>query len=190
MTPTKKTSQNKAKNSAAKETAKENKTGSDAVSTKTALQDSAPKTTSALSKRKLKQQQKPRTTHQVSAERKKRTKLQQKLAQKKHPVFRGRFGKPNVRRKSIKKWQKWRKWRGIDIRKSVHHGFRPDSGYRTKSALRGMHPSGFFETTVFSTRQLQAISPQTAVRIAAMVGKKNRKQILAQAKQKGIRVLN
>lgn len=132
----------------------------------------------------------PRVPQEPTAERKKRSKVQALIAQKARPTFRGRFGKPNVRRKSIEKWQKWRKPRGIDIRKGTHRGRIPNSGYQTVRKIRGLHPSGFEETLVASIKELRQVQRGMAIRIRAGVGKQKRRELVQEALQKGFKVLN
>lgn len=137
-----------------------------------------------------KKEKKERVSHTATPERKKRAKIQAQIAQKKRTRFRGRFGKPNVRRKSIEKWQKWRKPRGIDIRRGEHKGKRPNSGFGSPREIRGLHPSGFEEVRIASLNEIRGLKSGIAVRIQAGIGQKKRKQMILEAKQKGIHVLN
>jgi len=108
-----------------------------------------------------------------------------------HPVFRGRFGKKNIRRKSIAKWDKWRKPHGIDLDKGLQHGFRPKIGYRSDASIRGIHPSGYLEILVNNMNDLEKINPKIhAARIGATVGKRKRNIMVAKANEKKIWVLN
>jgi len=118
--------------------------------------------------------------------------IQKKLSSKKHtPVFRGRFGKKNIRRKSIEKWDKWRKPHGIDLDKGLQHGFRPKIGYRRSVETRNIHPSGFKDVLVCNMNDLEKINPKVeAARIAATIGKRKRNEMVAKANEKGIWVLN
>ena len=126
-----------------------------------------------------------------NAEQKKtREQLRAQIAVKNRPRFRGRFGKPNVRRKGIEKWQKWRKPRGIDIRKGIHKGRIPNSGYGTPRKIRFLHPSGLAEVRIANLRELDALFGHAAVRIQASVGKKKRKELVLRAQAKGFFVLN
>jgi len=117
---------------------------------------------------------------------------QTKLWERKHtPVFRGRFGKKNIRRKSIAKWDKWRKPHGIDLDKGIQHGFRPKIGYRSKVELRGVHPSGYIEVLVCNANDLARIdTKKEAARFAATIGKKKRNELMKKANEKGVWVLN
>ncbi len=108
-----------------------------------------------------------------------------------HPVFRGRFGKKNIRRKSIAKWDKWRMPHGIDLDKGIEHGFRPKIGYRGCREARGIHPSGYREVLVCNFNDLEKIDPKTqAAKLAATIGKRKRNEIITKANAKGIWVLN
>ena len=110
---------------------------------------------------------------------------------KKLPTFRGRFGKKNIRRKSKAKWQKWRKPRSIDLDRGLQHGYRPKIGYRSKTELRDIHPSGYVEVMVRNINELETVEVKTqAIRISATVGKRKRNDIITQANKKGIWVLN
>lgn len=135
-------------------------------------------------------EKKERVSHTATPERKKRAKIQALIVQKKRTRFRGRFGKPNVRRKSIEKWQKWRKPRGIDIRRGEHKGKRPNSGFGSPRETRGLHPSGFEEVRIASLNEIRGLKSGIAIRIQAGIGQKKRKQMILDAKQKGIHVLN
>ncbi len=150
------------------------------------------KKTVAITEKKVPaaKEKKERASHTATPERKKRAKIQARIAQKKRTKFMGRFGKPNVRRKSIEKWQKWRKPRGIDIRRGEHKGKRPNSGFGTPREIRGLHPSGFEEVRIASLNEIKGLKSGIAIRIQAGTGKKKRKQMITEAKQKGIHVLN
>ena len=117
---------------------------------------------------------------------------QKKIVLKKHtPVFRGRFGKKNIRRKSIEKWDKWRKPHGIDLDKGIEHGCRPKIGYRRSVETRDVHPSGFIDVLVCNKNDLAKIDAKTqAVRLSRTLGKKKRNELVTEANKKGIWVLN
>ncbi len=118
--------------------------------------------------------------------------LMKKLNSKKHhPVFRGRFGKKNIRRKSIAKWDKWRLPHGIDLDKGRNHGRQPRIGYRSTKEIRFVHPSGYKEVLVCNMNDIAKIDNKTqAARIGATVGKRKRNEIVSEANKKGIWVLN
>jgi len=65
------------------------------------------------------------------------------------------------------------------------------TGYKGPKIARGLHPSGLREVMVHNVEELALVDPSVqAARIAHTVGKKKRALILAEAKQKEIRVLN
>jgi len=115
-----------------------------------------------------------------------------KINAKKHtPVFRGRFGKKNIRRKSIAKWDKWRKPHGIDLDKKIAHGSRPKIGYGRNIETRHIHPSGYMEVMVCNFNDLATINPKLqAARLSRTLGKRKRNEIMKKANEKGIWVLN
>jgi len=117
--------------------------------------------------------------------------LREMIKQKrKRPVFRGRFGKRKIRKKSVEKWNKWRKPRGIDIKRKKEDGAWPRPGYGALREIKGIHPSGFAEVMVSNPSQLSGIGKNIAVRISAGVGRKKRLEIARQANKQGIHVLN
>ncbi len=117
---------------------------------------------------------------------------QKKLLAKTHtPVFRGRFGKKNIRRKSIAKWDKWRKPHGIDLDKGLQHGFRPKIGYGRAVEIRDIHPSGYIDVLVCNINDLEKINPKVeAARFSRTIGKRKRNELMKKANEKGIWVLN
>lgn len=104
-----------------------------------------------------------------------------------------RFKREGVDKKKCIK-DSWRRPRGLQSKQRAQKkakGPLPTPGYGSPVAVRGMHPSGFFEMLVFNPLDLDKVDPTThAVRIAASVG--GRKRILIQdaAAAAGIRVLN
>jgi len=67
----------------------------------------------------------------------------------------------------------------------------PTIGYRTPKQIRGLHPSGYEDVLVNNTAELEDIDPDLeAIRIASKVGGKKRAQIIEQADEKEIHVLN
>ncbi len=87
----------------------------------------------------------------------------------------------------------WRRPRGIDNKQRLKlksAGALPSVGWRSAKAVRGLHPSGFFEKLVFNEKQLAQVDARTqAVRIAAGVGLKKRQAILKKAAELGLKVL-
>lgn len=88
----------------------------------------------------------------------------------------------------------WRKPKGIDSKMRLRVKGWPKIvkvGYRGPAAVRGLHPSGFRDVLVYNVSDLQRLNPETdAARIAHTVGAKKRREILAKAKELGIKVLN
>jgi large subunit ribosomal protein L32e len=117
-------------------------------------------------------------------------KIREKIKAKKKPVFRGRFGKKQTRRKSNEKWDKWRRPRGIDITRKSEDGAVVDIGYRTERKIRGLHPSGMKEVMVCTPAELGKVSEGCAARISGTVGKKKKADIVKTAESMNIKVLN
>ncbi len=88
----------------------------------------------------------------------------------------------------------WRKPRGKHSKQREHLKRRPpvvDAGYRSPAAVRGMHPSGYYEVLVHNVSDLEKIDPKRqAARIASSVGKKKREDISKKAEELNIKLLN
>ena len=88
----------------------------------------------------------------------------------------------------------WRKPKGIDSKMRLRVQGWPKIvkvGYRGPAAVRGLHPSGYRDVLVYNVSDLERLNPETdAARIAHTVGAKKRMEILAKAKELGIKVLN
>jgi large subunit ribosomal protein L32e len=88
----------------------------------------------------------------------------------------------------------WRKPRGQHNKQREQKkakGALPKPGFGSPVAVRGMHPSGFFEVLVTSLKELEGLDPKTqAVRIGATVGTRKRVTIQEQAVSAGLKVLN
>jgi len=88
----------------------------------------------------------------------------------------------------------WRKPKGIDSKMRLRVKGWPKIvkvGYRGPAAVRGLHPSGYRDVLVYNVSDLERLNPETdAARIAHTVGAKKRMEILAKAKELGIKVLN
>jgi len=88
----------------------------------------------------------------------------------------------------------WRRPRGglSKQRKGIKgKGQTVEAGFRTPTATRGLHPSGFEEVHVHNTDDLEGVDGDTeAVRIGSTVGARKREAIEEQAEQQGVRVLN
>jgi large subunit ribosomal protein L32e len=88
----------------------------------------------------------------------------------------------------------WRKPRGQHNKQREQKkakGALPKPGFGSPVAVRGMHPSGFFEVLVTSLKDLEGLDPKTqAVRLGATVGMRKRIIIQEQAVAAGLKVLN
>jgi large subunit ribosomal protein L32e len=88
----------------------------------------------------------------------------------------------------------WRKPRGQHNKQREQKkakGALPKPGFGSPVAVRGMHPSGFFEVLVTSLKDLEGLDPNTqAVRLGATVGTRKRTIIQDKALTAGLRVLN
>jgi large subunit ribosomal protein L32e len=89
---------------------------------------------------------------------------------------------------------KWRYPQGIQSKMRRHWGTHADVvsiGHRGPKAARGLHPSGFREVLIHNADGLDGVDPaKDAVRIAAQVGRRKREALQADARKRGIRVLN
>lgn len=88
----------------------------------------------------------------------------------------------------------WRKPRGQHNKQREQRkakGNLPKPGFGSPIAVRGMHPSGFFEVIVHTVHDLEGLDPKKqAIRIAANVGSRKRTVIQEKAITAGLRVLN
>lgn len=88
----------------------------------------------------------------------------------------------------------WRKPRGQHNKQREQKkakGALPKPGFGSPVAVRGMHPSGFFEVLVTSLKDLEGLDPKTqAVRLGGTVGTRKRSVIQEQAVSAGLKVLN
>ena len=90
--------------------------------------------------------------------------------------------------------ENWRRPRGLDnkMRRRVK-GWPscPSVGYRGPKESRGLHPSAFKEVMVFNLNDLNKIAPELeAIRIASSVGNRKRAEIIREARERGIHILN
>jgi len=107
-------------------------------------------------------------------------------------------GKPQFNRQDYHKKKRtpesWRRPRGnlSKQRRGVKgKGAKVESGYRTPTAVRGRHPSGFEEVRVHNVADLEGVDgDHEAARIASTVGGRKRERIEDEAEERGIRVLN
>jgi large subunit ribosomal protein L32e len=130
----------------------------------------------------------------VTKEKQQKTSAEEQLFKKDY----SKHKKPKFRRQESWRYKRvtdvWRRPHGIDskMRKKVK-GWPPSPtiGYRSSKKTRGLHPSGFVETRVYSVEDLSKIDPELqAIRIGHTVGVRKRVEILALAGEKGIHVLN
>ena len=88
----------------------------------------------------------------------------------------------------------WRKPRGQHNKQREQKkakGALPKPGFGSPVAVRGMHPSGFFEVLISSVKELEGIDPKThAIRIGATVGERTRVCLQEKAIAEGFKVLN
>jgi large subunit ribosomal protein L32e len=88
----------------------------------------------------------------------------------------------------------WRKPRGQHNKQREQKkakGALPKPGFGSPIAVRGMHPSGFFEVMVFSEKDLEGLNPKLqAVRIGGTVGERKRIALQEKAGSAGLKVLN
>jgi large subunit ribosomal protein L32e len=107
-------------------------------------------------------------------------------------------GKPQFNRQDYHKKKRtptsWRRPRGglSKQRRGIKgKGDKVEAGYRTPTAVRGKHPSGFEEVRVHTPDELDGVDPDSeAVRIASTVGARKRERIEELAEEREIRVLN
>jgi large subunit ribosomal protein L32e len=88
----------------------------------------------------------------------------------------------------------WRKPRGQHNKQREQKkakGALPKPGFGSPIAVRGMHPSGYFEVLISSVKELEGIDPKThAIRIGATVGERTRVGLQEKAIAVGFKVLN
>jgi len=109
-----------------------------------------------------------------------------------------REGKPQFNRQDHHKKKRvgtsWRRPRGTlsKQRRSIKgKGATVEAGFRSPTASRDLHPSGFEEVYVHNTDDLEGVDGDIqAVRIASKVGGRKRERIEDECEDRGIRVLN
>lgn len=110
------------------------------------------------------------------------------LKKKKKP----KFNVPNAGfKRSVK--ARWRRPRGIDNKKRIRKyssGACPKVGYGTPESLRHVHPSGLKEILVHNVNEILKATKENIVRFASGTGMKKRKDMLAKAKELGLKVAN
>jgi len=121
-------------------------------------------------------------------EKKRLMRLKKKMSQKR-PYFRQFEEWRLVRIKDH-----WRRPKGIDNKMRQKRKGWPRTvnvGYGSPKAVRHLHPTGFEEVTVFNVGDLTIVDPETQVaRIGGSVGRRKRKDILREAAELGIKILN
>jgi large subunit ribosomal protein L32e len=89
---------------------------------------------------------------------------------------------------------RWRRPRGVDSKMRQNVKGWPKTvniGYGGPRAARFLHPSGYAEVLVHNVSQIEGVDSETqAIRIAHTVGGRKRTEIMARAKEKGLRILN
>jgi len=109
-----------------------------------------------------------------------------------------REGKPQFNRQDYHKKKRvptsWRRPRGTlskQRRSMKGKGDTVQAGFRSPTAARGLHPSGFEEVRVHNVDDLDGVDGDTqAVRIASKVGARKRERIEEECEDAEIRVLN
>jgi large subunit ribosomal protein L32e len=109
-----------------------------------------------------------------------------------------REGKPQFNRQDYHKKKRtpssWRRPRGnlSKQRRGIKgKGDTVQAGFRSPTAARGLHPSGFEEVRVHNVDDLEGVDgDEQAVRIASTVGGRKRERIEDVAEEREIRVLN
>jgi large subunit ribosomal protein L32e len=90
--------------------------------------------------------------------------------------------------------ENWRKPKGKDnkMRRQVSGVPRiVKIGYRGPKIARGLHPSGYTDNIVFNVNDLYKLDPKKdAARLAHTVGARKRKEIISQATNMHIKILN
>src|SRR4030043_184110 len=114
-------------------------------------------------------------------------------ARKRAKAKKPEFARPESWR-YLKLKENWRRPRGLDnkMRRKIK-GWPPtvSVGYKGPKLARGLHPSGYRDVLVHNVKELSAVDPKTqAARIARTVGKRKRAQIIAEARERKVVVLN
>ena len=117
----------------------------------------------------------------------------ERLLAQRNEVSKPQFNRQDhhMRKRVPSSWQRPRGGLSKQRRRVKGKGAVVEAGYRSPTAVRGRHPSGFEEVRVHRPDDLDAIDGDTqAVRIASAVGGRKRERIEDRAEDEGIRVLN
>jgi large subunit ribosomal protein L32e len=129
------------------------------------------------------------STKKAKAGTEERKQVKRKLSKKRRLKFRRCESWRYVRLK-----ENWRKPKGIDSKMRLKLRSQPklpSIGSRSPVETRYLHPSGLREVLVHKPEDLKSIdAKKQAVRIAHGVGERKRVQILKEAEEMGLRVLN
>jgi large subunit ribosomal protein L32e len=106
--------------------------------------------------------------------------------------------KPEFRRQESWRYKRvkenWRRPRGVTSKmRKEESGFpaKVKNGYGTTASTRGLHPRGLVDQLVWREVELEKLDPKVhIVRIAARVGEKKRRGILAKAKDLNFHIAN
>jgi large subunit ribosomal protein L32e len=106
--------------------------------------------------------------------------------------------KPEFRRQESWRYKRvkenWRRPRGVTSKmRKEESGFpaKVKNGYGTAASTRGLHPRGLVDQLVWREVELDKLDPKVhIVRIAARVGEKKRRGILAKAKDLNFHIAN
>jgi len=106
--------------------------------------------------------------------------------------------KPEFRRQESWRYKRvkenWRRPRGVTSKmRKEESGFpaKVKNGYGSASSTRGLHPRGLVDQLVWREVELEKLDPKVhIVRIAARVGEKKRRGILARAKDLNFDIAN
>ena len=106
-------------------------------------------------------------------------------------------GKPEFKRQESWRYKRvkssWRRPKGIDSKMRLKMGGRPKSveiGYGSPRQIRGRNAAGHEEVTVFNLEDMSKTAPTQVVKIAHVVGKRKRVEIVERARSLGLYVVN